>query len=123
MDFEEFWKGYPRKHVKKPSRDQWNKLNEHQQQQAIDALPNHIAMWESEGREAHMIPHARTWLYQERWEDEIKIGLIPPKQAVAWWASEAGILAKGRELGIHARGGESMSEFKARVVEAARKAA
>ena len=53
MDFEEFWKGYPRRLVKKPSRDQWNKLTEEQQRLAIEALPNHVAMWESEGREPH----------------------------------------------------------------------
>ena len=124
MDFEEFWKGYPRRLVKKPSRDQWNKLTEEQQRLAIEALPNHVAMWESEGREPHMVPHARTWLFQERWTDEIEIvGAKIPQKAVAWWASDKGVEEKGREMGIRARPGESASEYKARVVEGARKAA
>lgn len=88
----------------------------------MKALPTHIRYWEAQGTTKEFIPYPATWLNGARYEDEIEMPK-PPEQAVAWWASEAGILAKGRELGIHARGGESMNEFKARVVEAARRAA
>jgi len=39
----------------------------------------------------------------------------PKPREPAWWASESGIIAKGRELGIEARIGESMPEFKGRI--------
>lgn len=39
----------------------------------------------------------------------------PKPREPAWWATENGIIAKGRELGIDARIGESMPEFKARI--------
>lgn len=34
-----------------------------------------------------------------------------------WWASDAGVDAKGRELGLKARGGENYSSYKARIFE------
>lgn len=33
----------------------------------------------------------------------------------AWWASEAGALAKGREVGLNPRMGESMADFQGRI--------
>lgn len=39
----------------------------------------------------------------------------PKPRENAWWATEGGIIAKGRELGIEARVGETMPEFKARI--------
>ena len=42
-------------------------------------------------------------------------GSTPKPRGPAWWATENGILAKGRELGIEARVGETMPEFKARI--------
>jgi hypothetical protein len=32
-----------------------------------------------------------------------------------WWRSEAGVIAKGRELGMEPRPGESMDQFKGRI--------
>lgn len=34
-----------------------------------------------------------------------------------WWMSNAGVDAKGRELGLNARGGESYESFKARIFD------
>ena len=122
MDFELLWNMYPRKVCKKPSRQQWDKLTELDQQEALQALPAHIQLWEATNTEKEFIPHLRTWLYQERWTDEIE--LPKPKEVVqAWWTSDAGILAKGREVGLEARPGETMFEFKGRVNEAIRKSA
>jgi hypothetical protein len=36
----------------------------------------------------------------------------------AWWTSDNGVLARGRQLGLDPRRGESMSNFKTRVAEA-----
>ena len=54
----------------------------------------------------------RTWVRNEKppaFKPEEK------KPAVIWWASEQGILAKGREIGVNARPGEAMAEFRARI--------
>lgn len=122
MRFEEFYKAYPKKVARKDAEKAWSRLTPAEQEQAMEALPNHVRYWSANGTPKEYMPHAATWLNGARYEDEIEMPK-PPEQAVAWWASEAGILSKGRELGIHARGGESMNEFKARVVEAARRAA
>lgn len=51
-------------------------------------------------------------------------GLFPVGQPVAkvataaWWTSEPATLAKGKELGIAPRGGESMSDYRGRISEA-----
>lgn len=45
----------------------------------------------------------------------------PPKggsgAGVPWWSTDQTVLAKGRELGLEARPGESMGQFKGRVAE------
>jgi hypothetical protein len=45
------------------------------------------------------------------------------KDDVAWWGSEPLILAKGREVNLEPRPGESIHEFKGRVVDKLRSAA
>ena len=72
---------------------------------------------------AQYIPHAGSWLHQERWEDELDLSEQIPEKAVAWWATEQGVMAKGRELGVNPRAGESLVDYKQRVVEGARRAA
>ena len=122
MDFEQIWALYPRKIAKKPSRDQWLKLTLEQQQKALQALPNHIAYWQAKETDKEFIPHLRTWLYQERFEDEIEMPK-PKQEAVQWWGSEAGILAKGQEFGVLPRPGEDMFQYKGRLFEAIKKSA
>lgn len=56
----------------------------------------------------------------KRWKaDAAKLdlaGVSAPKPAGgAWWASDAAILAKGAELGLSPRAGESMPTFKGRI--------
>lgn len=122
--FETFWSMYPRKVARKYASDCWKRLTEQQRLAAVRAIEFHAKAWAAEGRQMAVIPHASTWLNGERWEDEIEMPHERiPEKVVAWWASEQGIMDKGRELGVRARGGESMAEYKARVVEAARKAA
>ena len=75
------------------------------------------------GSGKQFIPHPATWLNGSRWDDEVETHEQIPDKAVAWWASQEGVLSKGGELGVSAARGESMQEYKARVVEAARRAA
>lgn len=121
-EFENFWKAYPRKVARKDAFNAFKRLTPSDRAVAIEALEKHKAVWEAECRSKEFIPHAATWLNGERFHDEIEMPSIPEK-VVAWWASEQGIMDKGRELGVRPRGGESMAEYKARVVEAARRAA
>lgn len=123
-EFEKFWKAYPRKVCRKDAFNAFRKITPSDRAVAIEAIEKHKAMWEAEGRDKAFIPHASTWLNGERWHDEIEMPHEKiPEKVIAWWASEQGVMDKGRELGVRARGGESMAEYKSRVVEAARKAA
>jgi hypothetical protein len=103
----------------------WRKLDMLEQRKALDAIDTHIKYWETMGTAKEFICHASTWLNQARYEDEIEIE--QPKQQspklVAWWTSDAGIMAKGKELGIEPRPGETMYTFKDRVADRVRVAA
>jgi len=80
VDFEEFWKTYPRKISKGKARDWWERhkpegclktkiLTSIQQQKTTE-------QWRKDG--GQFIPHPITWLNQERWDDEIKVSLGKP---------------------------------------------
>lgn len=124
MSFEDFWAKYPRKVSRKVAEQSWKRLKESEREAAIDALPNHIRYWELRGTEKEFIPHASTWLNQARWEDEIE---MPAKKdntvQIAWWASESGMLAKGKELGTQPRPGEDWAQFKSRLNQLMQRAA
>lgn len=110
--FEEFWNLYPRKVCKKPAKQQWEKLTADEQRKAIEALPAHVKQWS----DPQFIPHARTWLYQERWEDEIE----PVQHKVtAWWTTESATLQYGASKGVQPRPGEDMQTYRARLRAAA----
>ncbi len=123
QEFEEIWKKYPRKVAKAHAKKIWARMSEEKRSSAAAALPKHLKAWDLEGRLPQYYPHLGTWLHQERWEDEIEAAEAIPVKAVAWWASDEGVMAKGKELGIFPRGGEGMPQYKARVVDAARRAA
>lgn len=120
MDFESFWVLYPRKVCKKPARMVWERMTDEDRAKAIETIPAHIKAWEARQTETEFIPHARTWLYQERWEDEIE---IPKTKEPDWWTSEQGIMRKAQEVGIVPRPGESWFEVKGRINEKIRQAA
>lgn len=122
-DFDQFWNLYPKKVGRFESVGLWLALKKEDRAAALEALPSHVALWAREGRMKSKILNPANFLRGRRWEDEIDGHEEIPATVVAWWASEQGIMDKGRELGVRARGGESMAEYKARVVEAARKAA
>lgn len=120
MDFDLFWKQYPRKIAKANARIMWGRMTEEEHRLALDAIPNHVRLWTAENRQQSCIPHAATWLNPvlgRRWEDEIE---LPEKKEttikVAWWSTEATMLEKGRELGTQPRPGEDWGHFKSRLV-------
>lgn len=122
MSFNDFWAKYPRKVSRKMAENAWRKMDMLQHRLALDAIDTHLKYWDTMGTEKEFICHASTWLNQARYEDEIEIEKQAPK-LLAWWASDAGILAKGLEFGVEPRPGETMPIFKSRVVDKTRRAA
>jgi hypothetical protein len=72
--FESFWKIYPRKEGKKAAEKAFRKISEiHYPAIARDiAMRLRTGAWDA-GRAKQYIPHASTYLNQERWEDEVAL--------------------------------------------------
>lgn len=117
-DFERFWSEYPRKIAKRAALLVWLKMAENERNRAIESLPAHVRYWELTHTGPQFVPHARTWLYQGRWDDELDMPALKPQLSsvqAAWWSSESATLAKGRELGLEPRPAEDWHQFRARI--------
>ena len=122
MTFQSFWTLYPRKVSRKMAEKAWSKLSTAEQAQALEALPAHIRYWNAADTAKEFIPYASSWLNQARYDDELE--MPQQKQAtLAWWTTDAGVMAKGSELGLSPRPGEAMSQFKSRVADSIRRVA
>lgn len=73
--FDEFWGAYPRKVGKQKAFEKWCIINPDDELKAkiLAAVKEHSksAQWQKD--DGIFIPHPATWLYQRRWEDELKI--------------------------------------------------
>ena len=101
--FNDFWALYPRKVSKRVAEKAWAKLTPKEQYEVMQALPNHIQYWKIKNTETEFIPHATTLLNQGRWEDELDM-TTKQKEDKSWMATEAGIVGKAAELGVHSVG-------------------
>jgi hypothetical protein len=116
MTFENFWSQYPKKVGKLTARRSWEKLSLDNQQKALEAIVEHRKYWVAKGTDWEFIPHASTWLNQERFEDELVIEQKENKRPpLPWYASDELTLAKGRELGLNPYAGETFAQFRARL--------
>jgi len=116
MTFENFWQQYPRKIGKLTAKRSWEKLSQENQQKALEAIVEHRKYWSAKGTDWEFIPHASTWLNQERFEDELVIEQKENKRPpLPWYASDELTLAKGRELGLNPYAGETFAQFRARL--------
>ena len=116
MTFENFWSQYPRKIGKLTAKRSWEKLSLDNQQKALEAIVEHRKYWIAKGTDWEFIPHASTWLNQERFEDELVIEQKENKRPpLPWYASDELTLAKGRELGLNPYAGETFAQFRARL--------
>ena len=113
MTFENFWQQYPKKVGKLTAKRSWEKLSQENQQKALEAIVEHRKYWSAKGTDWEFIPHASTWLNQERFEDELVVENKKPP--LPWYASDELTLAKGRELGLNPYAGESFAQFRARL--------
>ena len=116
MEFNLFWAQYPKKVGKLTARRSWEKLSQENQQKALEAIVEHRKYWVAKGTDWEFIPHASTWLNQERFEDELVIEQKENKRPpLPWYASDELTLDKGRELGLNPYAGESFAQFRARL--------
>lgn len=112
MCFEQFWSMYPRKVAKGAAMKAWVRLTPMDQQQALEALPNHVKYWELKQTEKEYICHASTWLNQWRWMDELDMTPKKEKQDMSWMATNEGIEKKARELGVLGNGYDTYHTLK-----------
>ena len=112
MSFEQFWSMYPRKVAKGAAMKAWVRLTPMEQQQALEALPNHLKYWELKQTEKEYICHASTWLNQWRWMDELDMTPKKEKQDMSWMATNEGIEKKARELGVLGNGYDTYHTLK-----------
>jgi|SRR3989339_392894 len=70
--FDTFWKTYPRKVGKKKAHDKFVKLDVSLFEMIMKSLlaQTKTDQWQKEN--GRFIPHPITWLYQERWNDELE---------------------------------------------------
>ena len=68
--FASFWLLYPKKVARFKAEQMWARLSASDQREAIIALVAWRQIWLRRG-EMEFVPHASTWLYQHRWEDEL----------------------------------------------------
>lgn len=118
MDFDAFWALYPRKVAKADARKAWARRKPEEQERAMQALPEHVKYWSLTGTEMQYIPYPASWLNGERYEDELQMPTF--EKAGDWWRTDKGVEGKARELGMTARPGEEMAQFRERVLAAAR---
>ena len=116
-NFNNLWSMYPRKVNKRMSQKAFERLTIDEQQQAIDALPNHIKYWKSQDTQLAYICHLSTWLNQYRFEDEIVIE--EPKQnkrpELPFYATEELTMKKAGEVGITPYAGEGWAALRMRI--------
>jgi hypothetical protein len=116
MEFNMFWAQYPRKVGKLTAQRSWQKMPDDHKQKALEAIVEHRKYWTVKGTELDYIPHASTWLNNQRFFDEIVIEEKQNKRPpLPWYASDELTLAKGRELGLNPYAGESFAQFRARL--------
>jgi hypothetical protein len=74
--FEKFWKKYPRKVSRKTAKNSWNKikLTDDLFEKIMTSLEAYCQSEQWIKDDGKFIPHPATWLNQERWDDEIKVG-------------------------------------------------
>ena len=115
--FEQFWSLYPRKVSKRMAHRSFYKLTPAEREQALEALPNHIAYWKAKNTELDYVPHCTTWLNQYRFEDEIVIEepKVNKRPELPFYATEELTMKKANEVGITPYAGEGWSALRMRI--------
>ena len=116
MEFQTFWGLYPKKVAKGAAIKAWQKLNQAERTEAIEALANHLKYWKFKGTDKEYIPYPATWLNQMRYLDELDFEPTKPtKPPIPWYSTDELTLAKAAELGITPYAGESYAQLRQRI--------
>ena len=116
MNFNEFYALYPRKQGRRAAEKSWQRLSMIEQQDAYDALSNHIEYWKLKQTEKDFIPHPATWINQGRWEDELDMEVKKNKKPdLPWYSSEELTAKKAQEVQCPAYAGEGWQQWRARI--------
>jgi hypothetical protein len=116
MNFSDFYSLYPRKQGRRAAEKSWQRLNSQEQQDAFDAISNHLEYWKLKQTEKDFIPHPATWLNQGRWEDELDMEVKKIKQPeLPWYSSEEMTAKKAQEVQCPAYAGEGWAQWRARI--------
>ena len=81
--FEEIWKEYGKKGVKKTALRAWLKITSSQRQLATDHIPLYIAN-HKEHDKLPWLPHLATYINQERWNDDLPYGSDQAPRHIDW---------------------------------------
>lgn len=76
--FEQFWSSYPKKVAKKKAEQAFKKISHSEHEPILKTLAVFRASPQWTKDNGQFIPHAATWLNQERWKDEIQSVAAPP---------------------------------------------
>ena len=114
-EFERFWEQYPNKVGKVAAIKAWKKLAPDEKDTELILTAIERQKKEPLWSQGMGIPHPSTYLNQARFMDE---PISERKQAAnaGWQRTDAGICAKGREIGIDAKRGETMPQYLARIL-------
>jgi hypothetical protein len=116
MSFDKFYALYPRKQGRRAAEKSWQRLSSLEQQDALEALPNHIEYWKLKQTEKDFIPHPATWINQGRWEDELDMEVKKNKKPdLPWYSTEELTAKKAQEVGCPAYAGEGWQQWRARI--------
>jgi hypothetical protein len=116
MSFDKFYALYPRKQGRRAAEKSWQRLSSLEQQDALNALSNHIEYWKLKQTEKEFIPHPATWLNQGRWEDELDMEVKKNKKPdLPWYSTEELTAKKAQEVGCPAYAGEGWQQWRARI--------
>jgi len=116
MNFNEFYTLYPRKQGRRAAEKSWQRLSSQEQQEAYDALSNHIEYWKLKQTEKDFIPHPATWINQGRWEDELDMEVKKNKKPdLPWYSSEELTIKKALEVQCPAYAGEGWQQWRSRI--------
>lgn len=118
MNFDNFWRKYPRKVARKTAMQSFAKLPLDEQEMALEALDTHIEYWKLKETATEFIPHPSTWLNQQRFYDELELTPKKPnKPALPWYSTEQLTMDKARDMGMTPRPGEDMGQFRSRIAQ------
>jgi hypothetical protein len=116
MSFDKFYALYPRKQGRRAAEKSWQRLSSLEQQDALEALPNHIEYWKLKQTEKDFIPHPATWINQGRWEDELDMEVKKNKKPdLPWYSSEELTAQKAQEVQCPAYAGEGWQQWRSRI--------